>query len=182
VQFLWVNLATAIMLGLFLVFEPKERDLMERPPRDPKMPIMTFPLFMRTGLVSLLMLIGAFGLFVWEQQKGATLAEARTIVINTIVMVEIFYLLNCRSLTHSMVSLGVFSNPLMLGGIVAMLGAQLLFTYAPVMNRLFHSAPISLDAWLRILGVGVAAFAIVGFEKWIRFGLKPGNVANGKAE
>jgi magnesium-transporting ATPase (P-type) len=133
---------------------------------------MTFPLFMRTGLVSLIMLAGAFGLFVWEQQKGATLAEARTIVINTIVMVEIFYLLNCRSLTHSVISLGVFSNPLILAGIVAMISAQLLFTYAPVMNRLFHTAPISLEAWLHILAIGIAAFLIVGFEKWVRFGFR----------
>src|SRR5690606_16042397 len=88
VQLLWVNLSTAILLGLFLVFEPKEHDLMQRPPRDPKMPILTFPLFMRTGLVSLIILAGAFGLFLWKQKSGASLAESRTIVINVIVFVE----------------------------------------------------------------------------------------------
>ena len=65
-------------------------------------------------------------------------------------------------------SIGFFSNPWALLGIGAMLAAQWLFTYAPVMNRLFLTAPISADAWLHILAVGIAAFAAVGAEKWLR--------------
>ena len=168
VQMLWINMTTALLLGLMLVFEPHEPDLMRRPPRDPKEPILTFPLFMRSGLVTLIILAGAFGLFLWEQAQGATLAEARTIVVNVIVFVEVFYLLNCRSLTHSMRSLGFFSNWWVLGGAAAMFAAQILFTYAPFMNHLFHSAPLRMEAWLHILGVGLLAFAAVGTEKWIR--------------
>jgi magnesium-transporting ATPase (P-type) len=120
VQLLWINMVTAILLGLMLVFEPKERGLMTRPPRDPRQPILTFPLFMRTGLVSMLILAGAFGAFLWEQQtRGKSLVEARTTVINVIVMVEMFYLLNCRSLLHSMFRVGVFSNLWVYGGIAA---------------------------------------------------------------
>ena len=75
---------------------------MDRPPVILAQPILTFPLFMRTGLVSLLMLVGAFGLFLWElHMRGARWPQARTVVVNVIVMVEGSYLLNCRSLTHS---------------------------------------------------------------------------------
>ena len=170
VQLLWVNMTTAVLLGLMLVFEPKEQDVMSRPPRDPRQPLLTFPLLMRTGLVTLIMTAGALFLFYWEQQaEGETLAEARTIVVNTIVMVEVFYLFNCRSLTRSMFTIGVFSNPWALGGVAIMVAAQLLFTYAPFMNRLFHTAPISLEAWLHILAVATAAYVLVGLEKWIRF-------------
>ncbi|MBL8540799.1 MAG: cation-transporting P-type ATPase [Betaproteobacteria bacterium] len=168
VQILWINMMTALLLGLTLVFEPKERNLMLRPPRDPKRPILTFALFMRTGFVSLILLAGAFGLFMWEQTRGATLAEARTIVVNTIVVVDIFYLFNCRSLRGSTWSVGFFSNPWVLWGSAAMLAAQLALTYVPIMNRLFHTAPITAEAWLHILGVGLAAYAAVGMEKWIR--------------
>jgi cation-transporting P-type ATPase F len=169
VQLLWVNMTTVLLLGLMLVFEAKERDLMQRPPRGPTTPIMTFPLIMRIGLVSALMLAGAFGLFVWEQAShGASVAAARTIAVNVIVMILLFYLLNCRSLTRSMFAVGVFSNAWVFVGMAAMLAAQLLFTYAPVMNHLFHTAPISAGAWLRILVVAVAGYAIVGLEKWIR--------------
>ena len=171
VQLLWVNMTTAVFLGLMLVFEAKEDDLMLRPPRNPKAPILTFPLFMRTGLVTLIMSIGGFGLFFWERGRGIEIAEARTIVINVIVVVEIFYLLNCRSLTHSMFHVGFFANRWVLGGIGVMIAGQLLFTYAPIMNRLFHTAPITWESWVRILAVGLFASLAVGFEKWVRFSL-----------
>ncbi len=167
VQLLWVNMGTALLLGLMLVFEPKEEGIMARPPRAPKDPILTAELLWRIGLVSLVMVIGAFALFLVEQRAGASLPEARTVVVNVIVMVEIFYLLNCRSLTRPFLSLGVFSNLWVLGGISAMLAMQLLFTYAPFMNRLFHSAPISGRAWLEIVGVGLLVFVAVEFTKWI---------------
>jgi cation-transporting ATPase F len=175
VQLLWVNLMTAVLLGLMLVFEPKERDLMERPPRDPKRPLLTYALIMRTGLVSLIMLAGAFWLFYWEMNMaGETLAEARTAVINVIVLVEIAYLFSCRSLNHSLFNIGLFTNWWAIGGALAMLGAQLLFTYLPLMNRLFHTAPIGGESWLRIAAVAVAAFVAVELEKWIRFGGRRG--------
>ncbi len=168
-QLLWINM-TEPLFGLMLVFEPKECGLMERPPRDPRQPILTFPLFMRSAFVSILMLAGAFALFLWElhAEKG-TLAEARTVVVNVIVMVEGFYLLNCRSLTRSTLSVGLFSNLWLVAGLVAMIAAQFLFTYAPIMNRLFHSAPIGGEAWLRIIAIGVGVYLAVGLEKWIRF-------------
>ena len=66
VQLLWINMATAVLLGMTLAFETREPRLMERPPRDPRQPLLTFPIFMRTGLVSLLTLCGAFGLRLGE--------------------------------------------------------------------------------------------------------------------
>jgi magnesium-transporting ATPase (P-type) len=162
-------MSTALLLGLFLVFEPKERDLMERPPRDPRTPILTGALLARVGLVTFLILAGAFGLFVWEQQRGASLAEARTTAVNVIVMVETFYVFNCRSLTRSMFAVGVFSNLWLIGGVAAMMAAQIAITYVPLANHLFHTAPLSWDVWVRIVGVGVIAYAVVGMEKWLRF-------------
>ncbi|HUG71042.1 MAG TPA: cation-transporting P-type ATPase [Pirellulaceae bacterium] len=171
VQLLWVNMTTCILLGLMLVFEPKEPGLMARPPRDPKRPILTYPLLMRTGLVSLIILAGAFWLFLWElNMAGETLDQARTAVINVIVFVETSYLFSCRSLNHSVFAIGWFTNRWVVAGSLTMLGAQLLFTYLPVMNTLFHTAPISAESWLRIAGVAAGAFAAVELEKWIRFG------------
>jgi cation-transporting ATPase F len=171
VQLLWINMMTAICLGLMLVFEDKEKDLMLRPPRDPKRPLLTFALFMRTGLVCLIMLLGAFWLFFWEMnQAGETIDEARTAVINVIVLVELGYLFNCRSLNHSLLAIGPFTNRWVLGGALAMIAAQLLFTYAPIMNRMFHTAPISGETWLRVVAVAAASFLAVEFEKWVRFG------------
>jgi magnesium-transporting ATPase (P-type) len=170
VQLLWVNMMTALLLGLMLVFEPKERDLMARPPRDPQRPLMTIALLRRTGLVSCIILAGSFWLFFWElQMESAHEAAARTAVINVIVLVEIAYLFSCRSLTHSVFTIGCFTNWWAIAGSLAMLGAQLIFTYAPVMNQLFHTSPIDAGAWLRIAGVAGVAFVAVEIEKWLRF-------------
>ncbi|MDP1586891.1 MAG: HAD-IC family P-type ATPase, partial [Prosthecobacter sp.] len=177
VQLLWVNMATSIFLGLMLVFEPKEKDLMDRPPRDPKLPLLTFPLMMRTGLISLIMIIGGYWLYFYEINVGGeTIAEARTAVVNVIVMVEVAYLMSCRSLNHSVFYVGFFSNPLALLGAAGMIGAQLLFTYAPFMQHLFHTAPLDAGAWLRIAGVALLSFGAIELEKWIRFGRHKGKV------
>lgn len=169
VQLLWINLTTTVLLGLTLVFEPKERDLMLRPPRDPKRPLLTFALFMRTGLVTLLTVSGAFWLFQWETSiERQSIAAARTAVVNVIVAVETVYLFNCRSLLHSAFSIGFLKNLYALLGAALMLALQFLFTYLPLMNRLFHSAPIPAESWLRITGVAVVTFVVVESEKWLR--------------
>jgi cation-transporting ATPase F len=175
VQLLWVNMSTAIFLGLTLVFEPKEDDLMDRPPRDPKLPLLTFRLMMRTGLISLIMVVGGFWLYFYETKiGGASIDAARTAVVNVIVMVEVAYLMSCRSLNHSVFYVGFFSNPLALLGSACMIGAQLLFTYAPFMQNLFHTAPLDAGAWLRITGIALLSFGAIELEKWSRFGRQKG--------
>jgi len=178
VQALWINMTTAIFLGLMLVFEPKETNLMTRPPRDPQRPLLTYPLFMRTGLVSLIMIGGGFWLFFQQMNiAGNTIEEARTAVVNTIIMAKLTYLFSCRSLDRSLFSIGVFTNPLIWVGSLSMIAVQLLFTYTPWMNHLFQTAPLSADAWLRIAVVASISFLAVELEIWIRFG---GNRGLGK--
>ncbi len=167
-QILWINMTTAGFLGLMLAFEPKEPGIMTRAPRDPQTPILTRDLIGRILLVGGLLLIGAFALFQWELAKGADLAEARTVAVNAFVVMELFYLFNCRSLTKSVFQLGFFSNAWLFGGVAVMLLIQIVYTYLPVMNTLFQSAPIDLEAWFRIAVAGIVTFAIVEFEKWLR--------------
>ena len=171
VQILWINMTTAIFLGLVLAFEPKEPGIMERPPRDPKQPLLTLRLIGRLLLVSVAILIGGFGLFEWELARGASEAQARTVAVNVVVLVELFYLFNCRSLTKSMLQVGLLSNLWVLVGVVSMLLLQVVFTCAPAMNRLFHSEPIRTGAWLEAVAVALLAYGIVGLEK--RFGRRP---------
>lgn len=170
VQILWINMTTAVLLGLMLAFEGKEPGIMARPPRRPDMPVLTRELGMRVGLVSLLLLIGSFGLFEWTLRQGKHLDLARTVAVNMFVFGELFYLFNCRSLRYSMFRLGVFSNRWLVLGVTLMILLQLLFTYAPPMNRLFGSAPMSLAEWAWVLSGGLAIYMVVGAEKWLRHG------------
>jgi Ca2+-transporting ATPase len=151
-----------------LAFESKEPDLMQRPPRDPKIPIMTGDLVARTIIVGTLLALGVFGIFFYERSKGLSIEEARTAAVGVLVIGELLYLFNCRSLSRSMFALGVFSNRWLISGVLIMIGLQMFFTYSPVMNRFFHSAPLSFDTWARIFFIGLSIYGIIEIEKWGR--------------
>ncbi|HRE18974.1 MAG TPA: HAD-IC family P-type ATPase, partial [Rhodocyclaceae bacterium] len=164
-QILWINMTTAVLLGLMLAFEPIEPGVMARPPRQLQTPVLDAGLIRRILLVSLLLLGGAFGLFLLELEQGHSLAEARTVAVNVFVLVETVYLFNCRSLSRSLWSLGVFSNAWVWAGAAIMIGLQLLLTYWPPLSSLFQTAAIGLEEWGRIVAVSVLAFFIIGLEK-----------------
>jgi len=165
VQILWINMTTAIFLGLMLVLEPKEADIMNLPPRDPAAPILKKRLQGRVILVSILMLLGCFSLFTWEINRGTPVEVARTIAVNVFVFVELFYLFNCRSFTRSIFSIGFFSNRWLVAGVATTILLQIAFTYVPFMNTIFQSAPITGMDWLRIIAISFSVYLIVGLEK-----------------
>ncbi|MGY1712422.1 HAD-IC family P-type ATPase [Geodermatophilus sp. SYSU D00758] len=168
VQVLWVNMTTAVALGIVLAFEPLEEGIMRRPPVPPSRPLLTRELAGRIVLVSALMVVGAFGLFEWALARGEPLPVARTVAVNVFVVVQVAYLLTCRSLERSVLAVGLLTNRWLLAGVTAMLALQLLFTYAPWMNTLFDSAPVDPVWWLWVTGVGVVVYAVVEAEKALR--------------
>ncbi len=169
-QILWINMTTAVALGLMLAFEPKETGIMTRPPRDPDQPLLTRALMVRILLVSTLLVASSWWLFEWELANGASLPEARTAALNLFVVVEAFYLFSCRSLIHSAWRIGVFSNRWIIVGVTVQAIGQLAITYLPAMNTLFETAPIDWGAWLRILAIAAATSLIVAVDKRLRRG------------
>ncbi|MGE5341036.1 MAG: cation-transporting P-type ATPase [Candidatus Omnitrophota bacterium] len=167
VQILWINMTTSICLGITLAFESKEPDLMQRPPRDPKIPIMTGDLITQIIVVGLLLALGVFGVFFYERSKGLSIEEVRTAAVGVLVFLEILYLFNCRSLSRSMFALGVFSNRWLIIGVLVMIGLQMFFTYSPIMNRFFQSAPLSLNVWGSIFFIGL----LINVIKYVFFGV-----------
>ena len=99
VQILWINMTTAVALGLMLAFEPTEDGIMLRPPRSPGQPLLTRDLLQRTILAAVLLVAATWTLFTWEQQNGGSLEQARTAALNLFVAVSVLYLFHCRSLT-----------------------------------------------------------------------------------
>ena len=167
-QILWINMTTAVALGLMLAFEPKEPGIMQRPPRDPRRPLLTAALVLRILLVSALLLGAIWWLFHWELAAGAGLAEARTAAVNLFVAVQIAYLVSCRSLTGPAWRVGLFSNRWIVVGVTVQAIGQLALTYLPTMNDLFHTAPISGESWMRILALTAAAWVVVAVDKRLR--------------
>lgn len=164
-QILWINMTTAVVLGLMLAFEPREPGIMSRPPRDPDRALLTPGLIWRTVLVAGLLVASSWWVFLAEQDRGASLEVARTAAVSVFVMVEIAYLFSCRSLTRPSWRLGLLSNPWLVAGVLVQIVAQAAFTYLPVMNRVFGTAPLEASTWLRILGVTLVVALAVGVDK-----------------
>jgi magnesium-transporting ATPase (P-type) len=166
VQILWVNMITAVTLALSLAFEPAEADVMKRQPREPSEPILTGFLIWRIIFVSLILVAGTFGLFLWELARDTHVEAARTVAVNTLVMFELFYLLNSRYLIRSTLSregfLGNKYVPLTMGLLIVF---QLAFTYAKPMQQLFQTVALGWAEWLRIVTVAFSVFVLVEAEK-----------------
>jgi len=167
VQILWINMTTAVALGLMLAFEPKEADIMNRQPRAPDNQIVTGPLIVRIIAVGAAMLIGSFGLFTAALDAGASTAEARTLAVNAFVAMEIGYLFNCRSLHGSVWKVGWFTNPWIWVGIGTTVALQMAFTYLPIMNSIFQSAPLAASSWWPIIALGFVINLLIGAIKWV---------------
>ena len=165
-QILWINMITAVTLALTLAFEPAERNVMQRPPRNPREPLLSGFIIWRIIFVSLILVSGTFGLFLWEREHGATIELARTVAVNTLVMFEVFYLFSARYLLAPSLTLnGIVGNRYVLYAIGLLILFQLGFTYLGPMQTLFATTAMSLDVWLRVILVASSVLILVEIEK-----------------
>lgn len=175
VQILWINLVVAVALALPLAFEIQEPDIMHRPPRKKRAPVLSGFILIRTLTVSVFMAVGAIGLFLWEynlEMSNGTVAkmaisEAQTMAVTAMMLFQVFYLFHCRSLKFSVLRKDFFSNPSILIGVGVVLLAQVAFIYVPFMNTIFYSSSLNLEAWLLSTGVALMLFLLIAFEKTI---------------
>jgi len=173
-QILWVNMVTAVTLGMALVFEAPESDLMRRKPRDPDAPLLDLFMLWRVLFVSVLLVTAVVGLFFWVRAQGGSLELARAAAVNMLVMGEIVYLLNSRYVVGRSLSLpGLFGSRPVLIAIGLVIAIQLGWTYLPFMQLLFEGAALSPSHWGIIVVVGLGLFVVVELEKWLlrRFNL-----------
>lgn len=167
-QVLWINMVTSGTLGLALAFEPAEKGIMDRRPRPPGQPLLSTFFIWRVFMVSVLIMIGALGVFVWELEQGTSLEVARTMVVNIIVGCEMVYLFNSR---HTFLSVmnreGLTGNRYVLIAIATCIPLQLAYTYVPFMQTIFKSADLSLFEWVKVFAAAFLLFFVAEFEKFV---------------
>jgi magnesium-transporting ATPase (P-type) len=171
-QILWVNMVTGVTLGLVFAFDPAEPGVMNRPPRDPRAPILSAHLMWRTALVSALFCAVVFAVFFWALKRGEEIQHAQTFAVNAMVGLEIAYLFSVR-LRHSAPFdfRAIRLTRALLIGVGAVVVLQILFTYLSPLEILYDTRPIDWP------DMGVAALAALGLivvlelEKAIRLGL-----------
>jgi calcium-translocating P-type ATPase len=167
-QVLWVNMVTSVALGLVVSFEPHELDVMRRPPRAADRPILTGFGIWRVIFVGLALLGFTLLAFFWMKSEHASDALARTVAVNAITIGQVFYLLNSRYLLDSSLSLKAhLGNKYLPLGIGAVVILQILFTYAPPLQRLFDNEAIPLWVWPWLFAGGLVFFVIVEIEKLV---------------
>jgi len=173
IQILWVNLITAITLGIALAFEPTEEGTMRRPPRDRHEPILNGGLVWHIVLVSILFLCGVFGTYHYAIDKGYSVELARTIALNALVVMEIFHLFFIRNIySTSLTWQAVRGTKVVWSVVIAITTAQFAITYLPPLQAVFATVSIPFLDGLLIFGIGVALFAIIEVEKQIRLAFR----------
>ncbi len=165
-QILWVNMILTITLGLVLAFEPAEPGVMQRRPRHPKAALLSPFMVWRVVFVSLLFTAGAFGILAWAAHRGHGTELARTMVVNVLCVLEIFYLFNVRYLhMRSFTWRGARGTPAVLWAVTGVVLAQLAFTDLPWMQALFDTRDVPLLDGLVILAIGVVSMIVLEVEK-----------------
>lgn len=166
VQILWINMVSAITLSLPLVFDKAAANLMQRSPRQSDEALLSPSLLFRIAFVSVLLMGLTLVLYNWSIRHQADLAHARTVAINSLVVAEMVYLISCRSLTGSTLTLKSWlENGYALLAIFALLLMQLALTYLPFMHALFGTAAITLQDWLIITGSSLLLYLLMELEK-----------------
>jgi magnesium-transporting ATPase (P-type) len=169
VQILWVNLITASTLGIALAFEPTEPGTMRQPPRRRDEPILSLGLVWQVLLVSLLFLLGVFGIFRHALDAGHSLELARTLAVNTLVVLEIFYLFYIRNLHGTSFTLSALKGtPAVWVAIAIATAGQFAITYWPPLQQLFGTEAVPLHLGLAVVLLGVVMLAVLEVEKQLR--------------
>lgn len=173
VQILWINLITAITLGIALAFEPTEARTMRRPPRPRHEPLLDAGLIWHIILVSVLFLCGVFGIYAYAIDKGYSPELARTIALNTLVVLEIFHLFFVRNIYGtSLTWQAVRGTKVVWGVVIAVTAAQFAVTYLPPLQYLFGTESVPFIDGVIIVALGVAFFAVIETEKQVRLAFR----------
>jgi magnesium-transporting ATPase (P-type) len=173
IQILWINLITAVTLGIALAFEPTEENTMRRPPRPRHEPLLTGELVWHIVLVSVLFLCGVYGIFTYAIDRGYSVELARTLAVNTLVVMEIFHLFFIRNIYGTSLTWKAVRGTKVVWTVVVIITlAQFAITYLPPLQAIFATESIPFWDGVLVIGIGVALFAIIETEKQIRLRLR----------
>lgn len=173
VQILWVNLVTAVTLGLVLAFEPSEPGTMRRPPRPRNEPLLAGTLIWQIALVSELILSAVFGMYFYATDKEYPVPLAQTIAMNTLVVLQVFYLFFIRNIHGTSLTWAAARGTRVVWiSVITVTAAQLAITYLPPLQAISGTEAVQLFDGLLIVGVGAVFFALIETEKQMRLAFR----------
>jgi Ca2+-transporting ATPase len=173
-QLLWINLITDGPPALALGVDPKDREVMNRPPRRHGSGVLLNEDWVRLACVGLIMMVGTV-LVLDAYYPGGLISpfatgtgpnaydesHARTMAFTTLMMYQLFDVYNCRSRRRS-AFIGLFENKWLLVAIAFSLGTHILVVYVPVLQTAFHTVSLSATDWM--VATAVSASLLIGME------------------
>jgi len=169
IQILWINMITAVTLGIALAFEPTEENTMQRPPRSRSEALLSGVLIWHIILVSTLFIAGVFSMYEYAISKGYSEELARTIAMNTLVVLEIFHLFFIRNMHGTSLNWKfIFATRIVWVAVVAVIIGQVAITYVPWLQNIFETRAMSVFDSVLIIIVGMIMFCLIEIEKQVR--------------
>jgi magnesium-transporting ATPase (P-type) len=175
IQILWINLFDSVFLTMPLMLEPKEKGLLDAPPRNPKEKIANRLFFQRVGLVSVVMALTGFAVYYYFGAPAVSgsvdellLTQAQSAAFISVVLVHVGFIVTARSITESAFTFNPFSNKWVLWGIAITIITNLMIVYLPFLNTLFRTAPFPVEWWGLIVFALLPGFLAVELEKFIK--------------
>lgn len=169
VQILWVNMITAVTLGVALAFEPTEANTMRQRPRPRHQPLLTGTLVWHIVFITLLFVAGVFGIYRYAIEQGYSVELARTMAMNTLVVMEVFHLFFIRNMYGtSLTWKAIKGTKVVWYAVILVTLGQFAITYLPAMQSVFMTKAVSFQDGMLIIAIGVALFAVAEMEKKVR--------------
>ena len=162
IQLLWLNLVTDSFPALALGVEKGDEDIMNQPPRDPQEPILDKKTSIRITVQSIAITIATIGAYQYGLHHFTehSLEGARTIAFVTLILAELLRSYSARSESHTVMSIGMFSNRALTLGTVFSLFMTLIVVYIPFMRTLFHTVFLGAEEWSRIIPFALIPFIV----------------------
>ena len=160
-EILWMNLVTDGLPGLALGVEPAEPDVMRRPPHPPQESVFARGLWQYILWVGALMGLVSLATEFWGLKIGR--ASWQTMVFTTLCLAQMGNALAIRSEKHPLLTIGLLSNPALVGAVLLTFVLQMLVVYVPFLQEIFKTTalgPVELGISLALSGVTFLAVEI----------------------
>lgn len=169
IQILWINLVTDGLPGLALGIEPPAPDTMKRPPHPPTESVLARGLGLYMILVGPLMGLVALAPELLNNYTSVTYDGAvwRTMVFSTLALAQMGNALAIRSDRLTLVQLGLFTNPALIGAVVLTFALQMAVIYVPFLQNIFDTTALSFGQLMLSLGLSTIVFIVVELVKWV---------------
>ncbi len=173
IQILWMNLVTDGLPALALGIDPTEKEVMERPPIDPKEPPITRRAAYRIFAIGAIMALATLVSFELEfvdatvfmgLSRADAVQRARTVAFCTLVLAQLLYVFSARSPTKTIRQTGILDNKKLLAAVLISFGLQMAIVYLPGIDTAFRVTPLGWEEWAVI--APMASVSLVANEIW----------------